>query len=114
MESIQNSYYYYLIDLSDALAKLLRRLDTEDIKALFNEAFNRLGERLNTELDQTLDSLKKMLFNELKYTKLACHIMFLQKLSSFATDKNKTELNSVVDKIQANHEYFNSFLQFYL
>ncbi len=117
VESIQNSYYFYLIYLSDALVHLMKRIDQQltIYKSIFdylNLKYNFLSKRLSVELELALKLICQMYYNDLKYTKIASHLMFLQKLAAYANDQNLTQLNAaVLSKLDTNKHLLNSFLQ---
>lgn len=80
----------------------------------FNNTFRSICNRLELELNTTAFMLKRMHFNDLKFTKVASHLMFLQKLAPFTRKSNQDGLSEELRKLRKKGKFLNSFMHVYL
>ena len=120
MESIHFVYYQYLIELTQKLRSLLpfttEIQNKEKLRDQFNQEYKFLCDRLRKELELAMSCLniEKMSFNDVRFTKIATHIMFVESLSEFANDVNKIECENILDKVKTSNRQINCFLKLYL
>ena len=123
VESVQNSHYYHLIDLCEVLHRLVLQLTEGSSNSLWdstlleslNDSFSLICSRLKTELYTAVKTLKQMHFNELQFTKVTSHLMFLQKLAPYVNESNRTRLEDELTQLKgANKKLLNSFMHVYL
>ena len=117
VESIHFVYYHYLTELTQSLCYFLNKSSNESkLKSQFDQKYKFICDRLRKELDLTFGCLivEKMSFNDVKYTKIATHMMFVQSLSSYANDTNKLESETVLEMIKKHDRQINCFIKLFL
>ena len=124
VESIHTVYYYYLVELTRVLDSLLEdfekaRISLEingKVKAFFNEKYAFLIDRLRKELDVSYSclSIDKMNYNDIRYTKIVTHVMFIQKLKNHSNELNRMECKNILDKFRINSLRLNCFSRLFL
>ena len=119
VESIHSSYYEYLSQLINKLEALLSKNNIScEIEQIFNEKYKFLCDRLKREVDLALNSLEKtsLAYNEIKFSKIVYHLMFLKRLVAF-TDRNSEGsliYSQISEKLKAHSSNLNCFMQIYL
>lgn len=105
VETVHSAHFIYLYAL---LGKLEHRKSTS-----LNEKFEIMVERLEKEIDMMARCLNSMSYNELRYSRLASHLLFIMNDSIQAqlTTENRERLDKLLDsKLKDVSTYFNSFL----
>lgn len=124
VESIHFVYYHYLQELTQFLGSILekreKKYSNDTIQErryfqIFEEKYKFMCERLRNELDIALGYLnnEKMSYNDVRFTKIATHIMFIQSLSKFANESNKLEFENVLEKVKKYDRQINCFIKLY-
>ena len=128
VDAIHSSQYYYATELCQSIEHLLNRLSTsnqgmfaqtdkEKSVDYFEQSYGKLTERINNELDNALASMSRtrMSYNEIRYTSLACHLLYLTKLKSINKNPaNQRALDSVLARLESNKPIINCLIQSFL
>ena len=120
VESIHFVYYHYLVVLCQSMKSLLaaNNIDTivnKQIENCININYAIICDRLSQELDCALDCLSanKMAFNEIRYTKLSTHIMYMQALKENVNKSNRDKFEKVYKDLDLTKSRLNCFMKLY-
>ena len=50
-------------------------------------------------------------YNDIKYTKIVTHMMFVQSLKEHANDENKTKCENILNMLTINQKNLNCFIK---
>ena len=119
VDAISNSYYSYSEIICKTLKSLLSNQTTNDSNQnsmdLFHAKFKMILDRSESEFTRALNQLdaEQMAYNEIRFTKLSCHLMFLSKLGSNLQDKSiQSALKSFMSRVESEQSLLNCFIQF--
>lgn len=105
VETVHSAHFTYLSELLDKL---------EHRKCVnLNEKFETMIERLEKEVDMVARCMNSMSYNELRYSRLASHLLFVMNDSVQAqlATENRQRLDKLLDsKLKDVSTHFNSFL----
>jgi hypothetical protein len=87
-------------------------VDLVDFKSFVNFEYEFIYERGLNEYKITCDLLnkQKMYFNEIRYTKLVVHFMFISILSKYTDDKNQLKAQEIFSRMKESENQFNCFI----
>lgn len=111
VESVQNNSFYFLIDICNKLNELLLDKKNNEIESYFNLKFKSILDTLTNEFGNCIGQLGKMLYNDVKFAKLACCLRFLNLLSAHSNQENKSNLSNLLNKLNKNKQMLNCFIQ---
>ena len=129
VDAVHSSQYYYAIELCKSIGQLLTRVqhgqepipqaERDKCEQYFHRSFSQLAERLGKELDAALASMsrEKMTYNEIRYTSLACHLLFLTKLRGRLTEsanEQRASLDQLLARLDSNRPLLNCLVHSFL
>ncbi len=87
-------------------------IDSVKLKSFLNEEYEFIYERTLEEFQITYNLIKKdkMHFNEIRYTKVVVHFMFIFLLSKFINNQNKLKAQQIFLKLKESEKNLNCFL----
>ncbi len=115
VESVQNVNFYFMIDICNLLKTLVSKTTDQYINNYLNDKYRNIIDILNKdELKNAFDNLKKMQFNDVRFTKITCSLKFLTCLNEYVNRENKLNFAKLISDITKNDQYLNCFINFYL
>ncbi len=115
VESVQNVNFYFMIDICNLLKTLVSKTTDQYINNYLNDKYRNIIDILNKdELKNAFDNLKKMQFNDVRFTKITCSLKFLTCLNEYVNRENKLNFANLISDITKNDQYLNCFINFYL
>jgi len=115
VESVQNVNFYFMIDICNLLKTLVSKTTDQYINNYLNDKYRNIIDILNKdELKNAFDNLKKMQFNDVRFTKITCSLKFLKCLNQYVNRENKLNFAKLISDITKNDQYLNCFINFYL
>jgi hypothetical protein len=133
IESVSNVVYFYSNQLVLVLDKLMRINNNFTIAAAdnnssdqtnlanaisecFSDKYNLICDRLANETQTTIELINenKMAYNDVKYTKLVCLMMFLRTLAGYCSKENTKNRQIVFNKLLEHDSYLNCYMKSYL
>jgi hypothetical protein len=114
VDAVQDTIYFYLVELSKSIEKIMcENRDNQELLKIFNEKFEFLIQRLSDEIKFMIECLTRKSINDIKYTKIVAHLILMNKLKPFVSEKNRKfhdETLEILDKNKLNLNCFiNSF-----
>ena len=100
--------------MCDSLNSLLSNVKDPNVFVYLNEKYKLIVETLNTEFKEAIDKLAKMLFNDIRYAKMASCLKALKALNSHVSQENKMAYECLYIKLKEKKPLLNCFMQAYL
>jgi hypothetical protein len=126
IESVSNVIYFYSSQLVHKLSELMETFNNTEadfdaeiltkIRDFFSRKCKLICDRLANEVKISIELINenRMAYNDVKYTMLVCHVMFLRKLAAYCNDENTANRQIVFNKLLEHSSYLNCYLQSYL
>jgi len=113
-DAVQDSIYFYLVALSKSIERIMcESKDSQEMIKILNEKFELLFKRLSEEIKFTIECLTRKSINDIKYTKIVAHLILMNKLRSFFSEKNQRFLERSLEILHQNKINFNCFFYSY-
>jgi hypothetical protein len=86
------------------------------IESIFNEKVRSMTLRLQKELDYAFKcfNLESMCYNDVKFSKIAYHIMFLVSLGKYANVDNQIMIQELSDRLNSSKKHLDCFIQVFI
>lgn len=115
VESVQNVNFYFMIDICNLLKTLVLKTTNQDIISYLNDKYRNIIDLLNNdEIKNAFENLKKMQFNDVRFTKITFGLKFLKFLNEYVNRENKLNFAKLTSEITKNNQFLNCFVNFYL
>lgn len=111
VESVQNSLFYFLVDICTRLNELLSSVENQEIEEYFNLKYKLILVTVDNELDNAVAQLAKMAYNDVKYAKISCCLKFLNLLCTHPNQVNKQKFSNLLNKLKKHQQFLSCFIQ---
>lgn len=110
VDSIHSSELIYLRELTLVLEQLLsKETNNQAVRECLDKTYSFLYTRLEEELISCASYLNKMKYNEIRFAKIASHLIFIKHFSKFINDSGR-KVESISQLLKNTSSNFNTFL----